>query len=301
MTCRELISGFFSVVVLQTLLVVPTQAGTTGGWQADFTKAEAEAKRLRVPLLLHFHASWCGPCRQMESQVLSSAELKRRLGDKIIGVKIDIDAHPELGRRFRVNALPSDVIVSPEGKTLHQTEGFQAKDAYLANVSRFESRIAAKPVKPEAPAVVAASRTETAAPKLHSVTQPLHLDSGTALAMDGYCPVTLWKTRQWKRGAADYAFEYQGVKFQFTGKAELDEFKAAPAQFAPQLLGCDPVVLLETDRAIPGKTLYGAFYDGELYLFETLETRAKFKTSPPRYTRTRHVLKLDELEKSSRG
>jgi YHS domain-containing protein len=61
------------------------------------------------------------------------------------------------------------------------------------------------------------------------------------------------------------------------------------------------VALLETDRAIPGKTLYGAFYEGELYLFETVENRTRFKSSPPRYTRTRHVLKLDDIEKSSRG
>jgi thiol-disulfide isomerase/thioredoxin/YHS domain-containing protein len=284
------------------------------GWHTDFAKAEAEAKKHGRPLLLHFHASWCGPCRQMEAQVLSSPELQKHLADKIVGVKIDIDAHPDLGRRFRVNALPSDVIVSPQGKILHQTEGFQSKDAYLASVSRFELRAseakkvevaktappAAAPKRPEA--VVAASQTEPAAPKLHAVTQPVHLDQPSlALGIDGYCPVTLWKSRQWKRGLARFTYEYQGVTFRFVGSTERDEFAANPARFAPQLLGCDPVALLETDRAIPGKTLYGAFYEGELYLFETVENRTRFKSSPPRYTRTRHVLKLDDIEKSSRG
>ena len=35
-------------------------------WRTDFEAASAEATQDQKPLLLHFHAVWCGPCRTME-------------------------------------------------------------------------------------------------------------------------------------------------------------------------------------------------------------------------------------------
>jgi YHS domain-containing protein len=63
----------------------------------------------------------------------------------------------------------------------------------------------------------------------------------------------------------------------------------------PRLLGCDPVVLYRTDRAMSGSTEFGAYFDGGLYLFTAPETRTEFKEHPMRYTRTRHVLRPDDF------
>ena len=57
------------------------------------------------------------------------------------------------------------------------------------------------------------------------------------------------------------------------------------------------MILQKTDRAIPGSTKFGAYFDGALYLFETAESRSEFKKAPMRYVKTRHVLNADEIER----
>ena len=64
----------------------------------------------------------------------------------------------------------------------------------------------------------------------------------------------------------------------------------------PRFLGCDPVVVWDSDRAIRGLTKFAAFYDDELYLFSTAENRDTFKAKPDTYIRTRIVLQPDEIE-----
>lgn len=143
---------------------------------------------------------------------------------------------------------------------------------------------------------VAASKSETAAEPAHElpavpeIAQPL-------VAMGGYCPVTLRTTRTWKSGSKEFAFEHDGQTFYFTAAAARDEFKSNPARYAPKLLGCDPVALADHDLAVQGNVKFGAYYDGELFLFETADSRAKFRKEPARYTRQQHVLKPEDVKR----
>ena len=106
------------------------------GWQHDFAAAEAQAKTQQVALVVHFHASWCGPCRRMESEVLSNSQVTSLLGNGIIGVKVDSDRHRDLVSRFGVRALPTDVIVSPDGKVLAKDVGSPGLAGYVARLKQ---------------------------------------------------------------------------------------------------------------------------------------------------------------------
>jgi len=112
------------------------------------------------------------------------------------------------------------------------------------------------------------------------------------VAMEGFCPVTLWKTRTWKPGRQEFASEYEGQTYFLASADQREIFKQSPERYAPRLLGCDPVLLTDENEAVPGTTKFGAYYEGALYLFKNLDTRKRFRDDPEPYIRIQQV-KLD--------
>jgi thioredoxin 1 len=59
-----------------------------------------------TPVLVDFHADWCGPCRQLEP-VLD--ELAAEL-DWMTFVRLDVDAEPVTPAAYRVTGLPTLLV-----------------------------------------------------------------------------------------------------------------------------------------------------------------------------------------------
>ncbi|MDB5339791.1 MAG: Thioredoxin [Planctomycetaceae bacterium] len=309
-----MISDRFSLraagVILGVLLV--TQTGLFAKakdkfWRHSLSEAQTEARQAGKPLLLHFHASWCGPCKQMEAEVLHTTEVKRALCDRVVGVKIDFDQHPEIVEKYGIDSIPADVLISPSGKLLTKSVGYQAKNAYLSILATAEKKtfdevmLAKKAAEAKKLAEERAlAQKNNPAPKVNEIVPEEIVapkKSKLIVGLDGYCPVTLWRTREWNKGKTAFGADFQGVRFYFNSLADRDDFLAEPTRYAPQLLGCDPVALWETERAIAGTAKYAAFFDGELYLFNAVANRDRFKQSPPQFTKTRHV-NLQDIERA---
>lgn len=106
-------------------------------WGHDYALACQQSKKLNRPVLLHFYTTWCGPCRQMERDVLNSAKVLRQLDACCVAVKVDCDKQPELTRQFGVQGLPCDILVTVDGKMHRLTQGFVAADGYASMISNF--------------------------------------------------------------------------------------------------------------------------------------------------------------------
>jgi thiol-disulfide isomerase/thioredoxin/YHS domain-containing protein len=322
-------------------------------WKTDFAAAQDEAKKLNRPLVVHFHAVWCGPCKQMEREVLNIPQVLKALDAGFVAVKVDVDKNRAVSDRYGVTNMPTDIVLSPDGKVLSKTEGYDPaagdRQRYINNIARIDSRFAAErkqlarsntssadknktekeppskasaPVKNDRPVASTGDKlvpppTEPKkVPEIAATTRPADETANVAkqdvpaaaaatvteapsilLAMDGYCPVTLRSTRAWKPGSSEIFLEHEGQVFFFTAAEKRDEFKTNPGRYAPRNLGCDPVALAERDLAIRGNVKFGAFYEGELFLFESADSRARFRKDPARYARLQHVLKPEDVKK----
>ncbi len=275
-----------------------------GTWRTDFSAAEAEAEREQKPLLVHFSATWCLPCSKMDRDVLKSKDVKHLLAERYIGVKVDSDQHPDLVQRFNIQLLPSDVILDPtNGRVLKESQGARDLKSYLAMArdaeAAYQRTVAAQLLsKSSQPAPIKTAPLEMET----EVASALKLELGapkSLVGVDGFSPVALTKHRKWIRGSAEYAWDYQGVTYQFASKEERQAFRTDPEAYAPRLLGCDPVILWETDRAVAGRTQFGAFFDDELYFFTSAENRRRFKANPERFIHTQHVLKVDQIDRTA--
>lgn len=76
------------------------------------------------PTVVHFSASWCGPCTQVRrvvNQVCSD------LGD-VAHVEIDMDANPAAARRLSVLSLPTTFIFDAAGSQRYRAAGVPKAD-----------------------------------------------------------------------------------------------------------------------------------------------------------------------------
>lgn len=57
-----------------------------------------------IPVLVDFHAEWCGPCK-VQSPIL--AQFAREMEGKVKVIKIDVDKNQEIAMRFQIRGVPT--------------------------------------------------------------------------------------------------------------------------------------------------------------------------------------------------
>ena len=287
-------------VCLETTSPTPAFAADgASAFKSDYKAALKEAEESQLPLLLHFYADWCMPCQRMERDVFSSSAVKDQLTGHFVAVKVNSDHHQDLVARYGVQTLPSDVVVdSLTGRVIVIKAGFQDRNNYLAFVSQAESRfLKAHRRESVASKTVGNGELEKSVSSVKTI-EPELGEPKPMIGLDGFSPVALSKFRKWTHGSPKLAWDYKDVTYYLSTREELVEFRENPEAYAPKLLGCDPVILWESDKAVAGDIRYGAFFDDELFLFKTEERRVQFRANPEKYIRLQHALKADQIEQT---
>jgi thioredoxin len=81
---------------------------------------EAEVLQSEGPVLVDFHADWCGPCKMMAPVIDQiAAEYNGRL---TVG-KLDVDSNPGIAMRYGVMGIPT-LGIFQDGKIVDRLVGY---------------------------------------------------------------------------------------------------------------------------------------------------------------------------------
>lgn len=71
------------------------------------------------PVLVDFHAKWCGPCKAMAPAL---DEVAKEMTGKVKIVKLDVDENPRVTSTYGIRAMPT-LILFKAGKVAAQHTG----------------------------------------------------------------------------------------------------------------------------------------------------------------------------------
>lgn len=95
----------------------------------SFQKEVIESK---VPVLVDFWATWCGPCR-MYGPVVD--QLAKDYKGRLKVVRVDVDQNPGLSQNFRIQAIPNSILFR-NGNVVKTWLGLVSEDELKVDVDK---------------------------------------------------------------------------------------------------------------------------------------------------------------------
>ncbi|MFO0903280.1 MAG: thioredoxin family protein [Pirellulales bacterium] len=150
------------MAIVAATLLTALLAGTSGlhaaeeGWLVDFAAAKEQAAKEGKDILMEFTGSdWCPPCIALKKNVLDTEVFKTKAPEKFILLKLDsprdkskqspaeIAQYRKLADEFKVQGVPTIILVDAQGRPYAKTVGFggqKAEDYVETLVKNQESR-----------------------------------------------------------------------------------------------------------------------------------------------------------------
>lgn len=91
-----------------------------------------------VPTILHFSATWCGPCAAVRRVVTQTITKLADEGVPVLDLELDIDENPSLAKELKVMSLPTTFLYTASGVQQHRISGVPKADTLLAALRHLE-------------------------------------------------------------------------------------------------------------------------------------------------------------------
>jgi thiol-disulfide isomerase/thioredoxin/YHS domain-containing protein len=271
-------------------------------WRKDYAAARAESAASGRPLLLHFGATWCGPCKRVERKVFTNPEAIAVINAQFVPVKIDVDDHPELKKQFTVSSIPADLVVAPDGRIVQRETGDKTAAVYVASLRRaqtyyVQSVAAARRAVPQMPAMqmsamggAHANQAVVAGVGFQASPQVI----GPPRGHQSVAPATPSAMSRQQPFPVQQPIPHQVIPQQFAVQQPVARPPVAqqpptvasvgPAGSPFVFEGFCPVSLTERGEWTAGRKEYGLRHRGRTYLFAGPDEWQRFNANPDKYT-----------------
>lgn len=129
-------NGWLTASLIGCCLVATASAQQGVDWNAGgLESAKTAASRSNRLVLIHFYADWCQPCKTMDRDVFSRADVATAVQNDFVPVKINADHRPQTAKQYGVTALPTDVIITPDGQVVNRFSGRSDASQYVGKLT----------------------------------------------------------------------------------------------------------------------------------------------------------------------
>lgn len=118
------------------LLPVGAAAQQPMHWQPTLESAKRLAVQTDRLVLIHFWADWCQTCQAMDREVFSQSSVARAVEGNYVPVKVNADYFPTTCKQYGVTALPTDIVITPQGYEIGKLRGPLTASEYVARLNQ---------------------------------------------------------------------------------------------------------------------------------------------------------------------
>ena len=92
----------------------------------DAASFEKQVLQAKVPVLVDFFATWCGPCRLLGPVI---TQLETALDGKALIAKVDVDKASDLAQQWRIFSVPT-IMLFNNGQLIGAYSGERTVEAF---------------------------------------------------------------------------------------------------------------------------------------------------------------------------